>query len=824
MHHRIKILVALALATVSFVATDVSAAASKAKSKVEFKPSHFTKLPSELTGISVGSLAWGDYDNDGDLDLVLAGWTGSKRITKIYRNDGGNFTDIGAALEPVSYCSTVWADFDNDGDLDLFTGGRATNPSTTKNLISNGSFEEPVITHPAGWYIYGSGRLNGWQVRWVHDAQRVSPVLAATGPVLELQKSGVLPGIAAAAGNQYAELDSDTEGPDFSGNDILPTVAISQTVESIPSTYYNLKWKVRARPGNWGTQTLRVSVNDAIVYEGAAPADWTEMSKRIYCRTDELKVEFADMGDANSYGVLLDDVRLTNEGGRERRISKLYRNEKGTFVDSGIKFPGLWFASAAWADMDNDGDPDLAISGTTYAGRTCSVWRNDKTTFTNIGAEMTGFSSGCVSWGDVDKDGDVDLAASGWTGEDKFAALYKNEGGTFSNSGTSLEPVSFCSLAWGDYDNDGWLDLALAGRGDPVLDIRHAYIYKNTGGTLYAADKTSLTPISSCTLAWGDFDNDGDLDLGAVGWTGERRMCRVYRNDRKEFLDLEAELEGVSYRNGALAWGDLDNDSDLDFVVAGNSTNEEEDTVKVARFYRNDGPFANKPPVAPVKLWAQQQKDGSVAFSWSRGSDEQTQVRGLTYNLRVGTASGKDDVVASHSDERSGVRRLAAMGNIQSGMAWSLRGVQPGTYYAAVQAVDTSFKGSAWSTEVVFKVLAPNTAPTFESHPYAKSSVLTLPVMSTDLYALAEDPENDKLIYTWEKEKASGNVFFGDTNGTADGWKVSARFTGKGTFTVRVKVSDGREAVFSETLTITVLPASNNNKKGDRASRSVEDY
>lgn len=231
MHRRTNILSALIFATVSFVATEVSAASSTATSKVEFKPSHFTKLPSELTGISVGSLAWGDYDNDGDLDLVLAGWTGSKRICKIYRNDGGKFTDIGAALEPVSYCTTIWADYDNDGDLDLFTGGRATNPSTTKNLISNGSFEEPVITHAAGWYVYGSGRLNGWNVRWVHDVQRVSPILAATGPVLELQKSGVLPGIAAAAGNQYAELDSDTEGPDHGGEDLLPTVAIAQTVD-----------------------------------------------------------------------------------------------------------------------------------------------------------------------------------------------------------------------------------------------------------------------------------------------------------------------------------------------------------------------------------------------------------------------------------------------------------------------------------------------------------------------------------------------------------------------------------------------------------------
>ncbi len=65
-------------------------------------------------------MAWGDYDNDGDLDILLAGSTGSdSAISRIYRNDGGTFTDIEAGLPGVFSGSVAWGDYDNDGDLDL---------------------------------------------------------------------------------------------------------------------------------------------------------------------------------------------------------------------------------------------------------------------------------------------------------------------------------------------------------------------------------------------------------------------------------------------------------------------------------------------------------------------------------------------------------------------------------------------------------------------------------------------------------------------------------------------------------------------------------
>ncbi len=81
----------------------------------------FTDVSSVLPSTIGGTTAWGDYDNDGDLDLVAVGTIATGGLAaKIYRNDAGTFVDINAPLVGVhGNTGTAWGDYDNDGDLDL---------------------------------------------------------------------------------------------------------------------------------------------------------------------------------------------------------------------------------------------------------------------------------------------------------------------------------------------------------------------------------------------------------------------------------------------------------------------------------------------------------------------------------------------------------------------------------------------------------------------------------------------------------------------------------------------------------------------------------
>ncbi|MBU2508691.1 MAG: DUF2341 domain-containing protein, partial [Bacteroidetes bacterium] len=88
--------------------------------------SGFTEVfAGSLTGVYSSSVAWGDYDNDGDLDILLTGYNSSLvAISKIYQNTGSSFTEVFAgSLTGFNDASALWGDYDNDGDLDILLTG-----------------------------------------------------------------------------------------------------------------------------------------------------------------------------------------------------------------------------------------------------------------------------------------------------------------------------------------------------------------------------------------------------------------------------------------------------------------------------------------------------------------------------------------------------------------------------------------------------------------------------------------------------------------------------------------------------------------------------
>jgi len=217
--------------------------------------------------------------------------------------------------------------------------------------------------------------------------------------------------------------------------------------------------------------------------------------------------------------------------------------------------------------------------------------------FTEITDGMTNAHHGASTWGDYDNDGDLDALVTGETEPPlyAFADIYQNSGGSFSPISAGLTAITgstgVSGSAWGDFDNDGDLDVIVTGQ--TIGTGLQTKLYRNTAGVFAPVTITpsSLINVSISSVAWGDYDNDGDLDLFVSGYNSYPTMT-LYRNDGDNgsggwnFTDVNPAAFSPKLGASSSAWGDYDNDGDMDLIVSGYSMIM---TGGTTRIYRNDG-------------------------------------------------------------------------------------------------------------------------------------------------------------------------------------------------------------------------------------------
>ncbi len=488
----------------------------------------FTKITSGAIvndgGDSRGS-SWGDYDNDGDLDLFVANTSGQNNF--LYQNNGdGTFTKItsGEIVNDGGYSNGAsWGDYDTDGDLDLFVA----------NDLGENNF------------LYrNNGNRNNWiNIRLLGTVSNTAAIGAKVKVKATIKGKPVW---------QMQEISGQTGFSSQSGLNAEFGLGDATVIDSI-----KVEW-----PSGIVQDSINVAINQSLTI---AETPFTRITSGAIVN-DGGNSRGSSWGDYDNDGDL--DLFVANYN----QNNFFYQNNgDGTFtkITSGaIVNDGGASLGSSWGDYDNDSDLDLFVAND-FDENNFLYQNNGDGSFTKIasGAIVNdGGSSRGSSWGDYDNDGNLDLFVTNYN-ENNF--LYQNNGdGNFTKitSGAIVnDGGNSRGSSWGDYDNDGDLDLFVANFGE------NNFLYQNNGDDTF----TKITSGSivndggfSYGGSWGDYDNHGDLDLFVANYFNQNNF--LYRNDGDgSFTKITS---GAIVNDGghslSSSWGDYDNDGDLDLFVA----------------------------------------------------------------------------------------------------------------------------------------------------------------------------------------------------------------------------------------------------------------
>lgn len=476
---------------------------------------------SNISPVVNSSSLFVDVDNDNDKDLILFGDSNTvfpkNTVGKLYKNDGsGAFTQVWELKKGIGSGDFEMADLDNDGDLDLLFSG-----DTTAGSFITGTNPMPIVE------IYGNDGFGSF-------------VKAQNSPFWDISSSSVA----------FSDIDSDGD------EDVLMT-------------------------GN-----DKFSNGSTKLYSNDGSGNFMEVNNTNFPNISNGSIAFSDVDGDNDQ-----DVVLTGSN-----ISQLFLNDgNGNFtLKNSTPFTNVTSSSIAFSDIDNDNDEDLLITGyksSGISGPLTSLYVNNGSggfTLVNTTPFVNAYN-GSVAFADIDNDNDDDLLITGnGPNFSPITQLYSNDGtGNFSLvPNTPFIDVSRSSVEFADVDGDTDLDVLITGYNNSSSPQQNANLYINDGtGNFTLAPNTPFIKTQYSSSAFTDVDNDNDLDVVISGKdASDKQRTVMYLNDGMgNFSPFQPNLPFRGVSSGSLNFSDIDGNGYSDLLITGfDSLNK-----PVSRLYKN---------------------------------------------------------------------------------------------------------------------------------------------------------------------------------------------------------------------------------------------
>jgi len=266
------------------------------------------------------------------------------------------------------------------------------------------------------------------------------------------------------------------------------------------------------------------------------------------------------MGDFNGDGKL--DLAVANAG--DSTVSILLGDGTGNFTLASSPAVVAGPCSVAVGDFNGDGKLDLAVANCGSVGGPVSVLLGDGTgNFSLVSSPSTGGEPYSVATGDFNGDGKLDLAVA--NASDNTVSILLGDGtGNFTLVSSAAVGLAPWSVVVGDFNGDGKLDLAVANGGFSYGTQSTVSVLLGDGTGNFTLASSPETGDNSQSIALGDFNGDGILDMAAANW-GSNTVSILLGDGTGNFTLASSPAAG--FEPTSVAVGDFNGDGKLDLAV-----------------------------------------------------------------------------------------------------------------------------------------------------------------------------------------------------------------------------------------------------------------